>query len=124
MALRDDWALSSAEVERWLSELNDDEFEVVGAFIQWMLARDAVLDDRVIVALPVEEGHLGALLVPRDDETWALTFYLSEARWVILLTVYQLVGEGHPDEQVRRAVNAMERAKAAGDDPSVLVPGR
>jgi len=124
MALRDDWALSSAEVERWLNDLNDDEFAAVGGFIQWMLAHDGVPDGRAIVALPGDDGYLRALLVPRSDETWALTFYVSEARWVILLTAYELVGEGHPEEQVLRAMGAMERAKAAGDDPSVLVPGR
>jgi hypothetical protein len=90
-----------------------------------MLAHDGVPDNRVVVALGGEDVQLRALLVPRGSQTWALTFYVGETRRVVMLTVYQVTGgRRHPPDQVTRAEKQMDRARRAGDDPSVLVPGR
>lgn len=125
MALPDDLASLSEEVTRWLDEeLTTEQFTIVGGFIQWMLAHDAAPDDRVVVALGDDDVRLRALIVPRGSQTWALTFYVGEARRVVMLTVHQVTGGRHPAKQVARARAQMERARRAGDDPSVLVPGQ
>jgi hypothetical protein len=113
---------SSSEVERWLYDLTDSDFERVGGFIQWMLAHDGAPDGRVIVTLA---EHLSAVVVPKGaTQTWAMTFYVAEGRIIVMLTVYQLHGEQHPARQVDRAKQAMEKARRRNDDPSALWPGK
>ncbi len=101
------------EVERWLTDLTDEEFMHAAFYIDLLAESGVHLGEPYTRQL---QGKLRELRFhdPRGNRC-RITYFIASGRRIVLLTVFRKQRGREPNE-IRRAVSEMERCVREGHD--------